>query len=68
MTRYVMMTIVLVLASTSAFAQDDRPFEVAGGYLSVGSTMHGWSCRPICNSPFRALARYGQSKRTGWRY
>ena len=43
MTRYVMMTIVLVLASTSAFAQDERPFEVAGGYLSVGGTMHGWS-------------------------
>ncbi len=43
MTRYVMMTIVFLLASTSAFAQDERPFEVAGGYLSVGGTMHGWS-------------------------
>jgi hypothetical protein len=43
MTRYVTMTIVFVLASTSAFAQDERPFEVAGGYLSVGGTMHGWS-------------------------
>ena len=42
MTRYVMMTMVLVLASTSAFAQDERPLEVAGGYLSVGM-MHGWS-------------------------
>ena len=43
MTRYLMMTMVLVLASTSAFAQDERPLEVAGGYLSVGGTMHGWS-------------------------
>ena len=43
MSRSTMMTMVLVLASTSAFAQGERPFEVAGGYLNVGGTMHGWS-------------------------